>query len=291
MGGLPSDKVTLRMMSGEIKEISATGTLADLRQIVAQFAQTCPEFVRFLQDETVLAESVDVASLAGSEVAALITPSVPNLLKALRREEFTFRGLNEKSTSASAARGFNVLHAAVFKGKLDMVRYLLLEEDFLGVNDACSDGSGYTALHLAAARGLVDVCLELLGCHRVAHQDAHSIKDGTALHIAAQSGHTAVLQELLDSEHFAAVNSVIVADQWRQDWRERYGQTALHAAARYGRKEAAKTLLDHPRFTAVGAYTKAFKDAAALADEVGHAELAAMIRSHPKVQKHRRAQA
>ena len=291
MGRLASDTVIIRMMSGEVLEVPALGTLADLRDVVAESSSTCPEFVRVLQNEDVLEESVDVSSLANTELTALIAPSVPNLLKALRKLGFTFRGLNEKSTSASKARGLNVLHAAVTAGKLDMLRFLLFEEDFAGVNEACGDGSGYTAMHLAASCGLVDACLELLNCPQVTHQDEHSVKDGTALHVAAQGGHAAVVQLLLNAERFTAVNAVVVADQWRPDWRERYGQTALHAAAKCGRREVAKILLDHPRFTAVGAFTKAFKDAAAMADEAGHAETAAMIRGHAKVLKYRRAQA
>mmetsp|Transcript_74008 Transcript_74008/g.173607 ORF Transcript_74008/g.173607 Transcript_74008/m.173607 type:complete len:296 (+) Transcript_74008:47-934(+) len=291
MAGPTCEKVTVRMMSGDVMEIPALGTLADLRQIIAQSAQTCPEFVRLLRGEDVLDEGIDVGSLANREVSALVTPSVPNLLKALRQHDFNFRGLNERSTSASKVRGLNVLHAAVMTGKLDMIRFTLLEEDFHGTNDTCSDGSGYTALHLAASRGLVDVCLELLACPQVTHQNAHSVKDGTALHVAAQGGHVAVVLALLDSESFTAVNEVVVADQWRQDWRERYGQTALHVAARSGCKDAAKMLLDHPRFTSVLAYTKAFKDAEKMAEEARQTEIALMIRNHPKVLKYRRAQA
>eukprot|EP00439_Symbiodinium_sp_Y106_P084908 s357_g26.t5 len=282
MAGPTCEKVTVRMMSGDVMEIPALGTLADLRQIIAQSAQTCPEFVRLLRGEDVLDEGIDVGSLANREVSALVTPSVPNLLKALRQHDFNFRGLNERSTSASKVRGLNVLHAAVMTGKLDMIRFTLLEEDFHGTNDTCSDGSGYTALHLAASRGLVDVCLELLACPQVTHQNAHSVKDGTALHVAAQGGHVAVVLALLDSESFTAVNEVVVADQWRQDWRERYGQTALHVAARSGCKDAAKMLLDHPRFTSVLAYTKAFKDAEKMAEEARQTEIALMIRNHPK---------
>ena len=287
MGG-PS-KITVQMMSGDITEVSAS-TLADLREAIGRMLQTCPEFVRVLHDEALLEESVDVSSLREVTVTALVTPSVPNVLKALRQSGFSFRGLNEKSTSASKTRGLNVLHAAVITGKLDIVQFLLLEEDFVGVNDLCCDGSGYTALHLAASHGLVDACRELLDCPQVTHQDEHSVKDGTALHIAASAGHAGVVQLLLDSERFVVVNAVVVADQWRQDWRERYGQTALHTAARHGRKEIARILLDHPRFTAVGAFTKAFKDASMLADEAGQQDTAMIIRSHPKVLKYRRAQ-
>ncbi|CAE7445267.1 Anks1b [Symbiodinium pilosum] len=211
MGG-PS-KITVQMMSGDITEVSAS-TLADLREAIGRMLQTCPEFVRVLHDEALLEESVDVSSLREVTVTALVTPSVPNVLKALRQSGFSFRGLNEKSTSASKTRGLNVLHAAVMTGKLDIVQFLLLEEDFVGVNDLCCDGSGYTALHLAASHGLVDACRELLDCPQVTHQDEHSVKDGTALHIAASAGHAGVVQLLLDSERFTVVNAVVVADQW-----------------------------------------------------------------------------
>lgn len=239
--------VAVRMMSGEVIEVTAR-SLAELRSLVAASAQTCADFLKLVHGESVLSdEAMDVQPLAGAEVFCIVTPSVPDLIKSLRKHEFHFRGLNGvTSNEAQKAYGYNVLHAAVLLGKLDMVRFFLEEEDFNGVNSTVAGQNGVNALHIAAKQGHASICKELLSCRRFLHQNAQSW-DGTALHVAARAGHVEVMRVLLAWDGFR-VNERMGVPEWHQNWRTRCGQTALHAAAEQGQLQAAQILLDHPRF-------------------------------------------
>lgn len=293
MDDLSDCSVSVRMMSGEVMTFSV-GSLLELQVMVAERTKVSVEFLQLLQGQQVLCD-VDLKSLKslgnGGEIAELsciICPSVPLIIKLLKKEDFHFRGLNETATKTpQGITGCNLLHASVLVGRLELVRFLLVEEDFNGINNFLGR-SGYNALHLAAKDGHSAICQELLDCERFLAANASTTCEGTALHVAAQYGNIQVLTLLLDSEHFTAINEAMQVPSYHQDCRGRCGQTALHVAAVHGQQQAAQVLLDHPRFTQVGAVTKTFKDAAAAADAAGHPSLGRFIRDHPKVRQFRR---
>ena len=182
----------MRMMSGEVITVTV-GSLSELQVMVAERAKTCVEFLQLVQGEQVLCEPLDVKSLA-DELSCIITPSVPLVIKVLRKEDFHFRGLNETALSnPQGLTGCNLLHASVLVGKLELVRFLLTEEDFNGTNvNGCVGRSGYNALHLAAKGNHCAICHELLCCERFNKANARTTCEGTALHVAALHGHVEV---------------------------------------------------------------------------------------------------
>ena len=98
---------------------------------------------------------------------------------------------------------------------------------------------GVTALHLAAKFGHICVVQVLLETGRFkAVNDATVHLHYSALHIAARYGHYVVATALLQSGRFNAVNALDV-----------FGSSALHFAAGYGSSDVAKVLLEEPRFT------------------------------------------
>lgn len=158
-----------------------------------------------------------------------------------------------------APDGLNIFDAAAV-GKVDVVRTLLSGER-ASVDDHGPDG--YTALHLAAYFGQLEVTRLLLS--RGADPNAVSLNDSrvTPLHSAVAAKHRDTAGLLLALG--ASPNSV-----------QRGGWTPLHAAARDGMETIVDMLLlrgaDTTRKSDDG------KTAADLADANGHAALARILR-------------
>lgn len=85
-----------------------------------------------------------------------------------------------------------VLLLAATRGDLDLVKALVTR----GYPPSHADGSGYTALHYAAARGHADVVRYLLSRPGVG-LDAQSTKGETPLALAAKNSHEGVVRLLL----------------------------------------------------------------------------------------------
>ena len=246
------EEIKVRMMSGEVLSFPRVGSLKELQVLVAEKTRTPVEFLQLVQGEHVLQEPIDCGLLAEAETFCILSLHTPAIIKVLRQNGFNFRGLNEHAAgNPKGLRGCNLLHAAVLCGRLEIVRFLLDEEDFNGINNRLTCGGEHNAIHLAAQEGQVQICRELLSCERFTAANLCTEYEGTALHLAAKHGKLEVLRVLLDSERFTAVNETI-PNQTGPMGVERIGRTALHVAAAHGQTEAAQVLLDHHRFTKVG---------------------------------------
>eukprot|EP00928_Gymnodinium_smaydae_P091736 TRINITY_DN75475_c0_g1_i1.p1 TRINITY_DN75475_c0_g1~~TRINITY_DN75475_c0_g1_i1.p1 ORF type:complete len:379 (+),score=92.20 TRINITY_DN75475_c0_g1_i1:83-1219(+) len=103
------------------------------------------------------------------------------------------------------------------------------------------DESGRTLLHIAASRGLADVCSLLLGAEAFQLVNEVDLQGWTSLHWAALEGHDVTCKAILEHPRFRQVNAVDRVHSW----------TALHCAAKAGNKESCAALLGNPRFDAV----------------------------------------
>jgi len=112
-------------------------------------------------------------------------------------------------------------------------------EASLDVN-AC-DADGRTILHVAAAKGLLSICVVLLDCDAFTEANARDYRQRTALHLAAAQGHLEVCKTLLDHRGFQEESAI-----------DSSGHTALHLATANGH-HATYLLLRHrqPRNPAV----------------------------------------
>ncbi|KAI3929889.1 hypothetical protein MKW98_004043 [Papaver atlanticum] len=125
--------------------------------------------------------------------------------------------------------GYAPLHHAIFKGYLDIVRYLLEK----GANTDASSDQNYTPLHIAAKTGDTKIITLLLsrGVHIYA-----ATRIGSALQYAAGHGHRDAVKVLLD--HGANPNAVISQGMLRPLMAailfdpESYGNTPLILAAK-----------------------------------------------------------
>lgn len=141
-------------------------------------------------------------------------------------------------------RGCTTLHVAAERGLTDVCRGLLMLANFKDAH--VKDKEGWTALHRAAKNGHAKACKCLASHPALNNAKAATGRDGfTALHCAAMHGFAGVVKLLLDHPKFNEANHV-----------DRWGRTALHCAAEYGHHEAAKVIMDHARFTNHGARTK-----------------------------------
>jgi ankyrin repeat protein len=163
--------------------------------------------------------------------------------------------------AAKSADGLNFFDAAAV-GNVATVRSMLTT-DLASVDDRGPDG--YTALHLAAAFGQLEVSRLLLG--RGADPNAVTLNDArvTPLHSAVNARHRDTASLLLALG--ASPNAV-----------QRGGYTALHLAARDGDEAIVDMLLirgaDASRAADDG------KTSIDLALENGHAALAGLMKSH-----------
>ena len=125
---------------------SSVGSLLELQVMVAERAKVSVEFLQLLQGQQVLCDP-DLKSLKSGngempELSCIICPSVPLIIKLLKKEDFHFRGLNETATKTpQGITGCNLLHASVLVERLELVRFLLADEDFNGINNFLGLGS------------------------------------------------------------------------------------------------------------------------------------------------------
>ncbi len=125
----------------------------------------------------------------------------------------------------------NALMMLAFKGKLDLVKYMVEE---IGAEP---DKDGWTPLHYAATSGHLDVVEYLIS--KEVDIDAHSPSDTTPLMMAARYGHIRVVKYLLDNDadlslhnkqnltaiDFAYLNNQIeIGDGLRSRWKKLYGE-------------------------------------------------------------------
>jgi len=125
----------------------------------------------------------------------------------------------------------NALMMLAFKGKLDLVKYMVEE---IGAEP---DKDGWTPLHYAATSGHLDVVEYLIS--KEVDIDAHSTSDTKTLMMAARYGHIRVVKYLLDNDadlslhnkqnltaiDFAYLNNQIeIGDGLRSRWKKLYGE-------------------------------------------------------------------
>ncbi|CAL4898034.1 unnamed protein product [Urochloa decumbens] len=128
----------------------------------------------------------------------------------------------------SAPRGWNVLHLAAAKGHLDVCRFLV---ECSGLDVNCTTTDGDTPIAQAALAGKVSVLRLLLD--NGGDPAMPNVMGRAPLHNAAQNGHNEAVILLLSRG--ADVDPVI---------NER-GGTPLHMAAGKGNDQAVKVLLEH----------------------------------------------
>jgi ankyrin repeat protein len=124
----------------------------------------------------------------------------------------------------------NALMMLAFKGKLDLVKYMVEE---IGVEP---DKDGWTPLHYAATAGHLDIVEYLIS--KEVDIDAQSPSNTTPLMMAARFGHIKVVKYLLDNEadlslhntqnltaiDFAYLyNQKEIGDGLRSRWKKLYG--------------------------------------------------------------------
>ena len=143
-------------------------------------------------------------------------------MKEYLRSEF-----KKKTTTLERNEGQTYLHFAAYLGDVDAIKILLIEDN-AEVN--AGDDDEWTALHLAAEKGHVDVAKVLI--QNGADVNAVDKDKETALHVAAENEHADVAKVLI--QNGADVNAV-PKNKW----------TALHRASRNGHVDVAKVLLQN----------------------------------------------
>ena len=160
---------------------------------------------------------------------------------------------NVKNKSPKCRKGYDPLHRAAKKGRLDCVKVMLSE----GIDCySRKPSSGNTALHLATRNNHFEVISALLE-HNPALSDEHNNMGHTAFHEAVRKGKVECVKHLLrhginqnvktnnnildTSLHIAVRNSrlkvirVLLEDPLIEDQPDKYGMTALHVAAQKGK--------------------------------------------------------
>ena len=145
----------------------------------------------------------------------------------------SFPELEAADTSQDPNRAW--LQAAE-NGDTAHVTGMLAEENFTVVNVRCSV-TKQTALHKAASSGHSSIVQFLLESPHFELANALDFEDNTALHAACLAGSTDVVRVLLASTNFKAVC-----------FQNSRGRTALHCAAEHGNQQVAEMLLLSERF-------------------------------------------
>ncbi|KAK8119989.1 ankyrin [Apiospora kogelbergensis] len=136
------------------------------------------------------------------------------------------------SPAAPAFRGYNAVHLAAHHGRQSMVRLLLqTHPDGRVLANAVND-DGQTSLHVAAARGHVDVVRELLSLGAEPGLQDH--RGQIPLHIAVSACSPATVQLLLDQDVDRRLAHTVDAG----------GHTPLHRAVFEGTEEIVRVLLN-----------------------------------------------
>eukprot|EP00929_Paragymnodinium_shiwhaense_P065413 TRINITY_DN32794_c0_g1_i3.p1 TRINITY_DN32794_c0_g1~~TRINITY_DN32794_c0_g1_i3.p1 ORF type:complete len:3306 (+),score=813.23 TRINITY_DN32794_c0_g1_i3:143-10060(+) len=128
---------------------------------------------------------------------------------------------------ARISGGWSAVHLAAQGGHLDVLE-TLLKHDHWSLANAVTD-AGWSALHTAAQNGDKMAACALLD-HGASREASHGDGGAVPLHVAAQSGHEALVQLLV--ERRADVHAAM-----------RNGATALHAACQHGHAAVARCLL------------------------------------------------
>lgn len=129
---------------------------------------------------------------------------------------------------------------------------------------------GRTALHLAAAAGLPEPCIQLLECPFFNQHNDVDLEGRSALHLAAEAGRGEVCYVLLEHPQFKMVNA--------EDFE---GHSALHLSALKGHLRASEVLLTHPKFTVEAARQRDGMTALHLAAKGGHPDLCMLLLRFP----------
>uniref|UniRef100_A0A803LJU9 PGG domain-containing protein n=1 Tax=Chenopodium quinoa TaxID=63459 RepID=A0A803LJU9_CHEQI len=131
---------------------------------------------------------------------------------------------------------------------------------------ALQNGSGETALFIAAMNNLVEVFSYLLGFCDVRIAMIRSKSDSNAFHIAAKRGHLEIVRQMLNiwpefcmscdssntsplysaavQDHLEVVNAILDTDDSAARIVRKNGKTALHNVARYGCLDMVKILVE-----------------------------------------------
>ncbi len=145
----------------------------------------------------------------------------------------TFLKLYQHPASVQqAAHSFqsNALMGAAWKGKEDIVRFLLSQKE-TDVN--WKDEFGQTALHAAAHGGYLRT-FQILFHHPTTEKQVVSFTGSNALMVAAQNGKMTTVEYLLEQK------------ETHVNWKNKVGWTALHAASQGGHLPTFRFLYQHP---------------------------------------------
>ena len=131
--------------------------------------------------------------------------------------------------------GTSPLHMAAARGHLNVFK--LISANFLDKNYGYTDDDNWTPLHFAAKYGHFEVCkyiIENTGNTKYSEKNPDSFKDGTPLHMAVRMGHLDICKLIVK----------YVGDKTPEDF---YGSTPLHDAAECGNFEVFKFIFEHNR--------------------------------------------
>ena len=135
-------------------------------------------------------------------------------------QEMLFKTL-KISVDASDSEGITALHIAAAKGHVDVIQMLIAHH----ANIESVDSQGLTALHYAVVRGNIEVTQVLMGCI-----DEKEFDVFRALNLAIAQGHAEIIKMLINDSGFNF-------DQFKYP-------TALIIAAQSGHIEATKALMN-----------------------------------------------
>ena len=135
---------------------------------------------------------------------------------------------SESDGADSTSNTISPLHCAVTSGH-ELCLKLLLDHSAAQVNS--SDALGFTPLHIAARRNLLDSVRLLV--QQKAELNCQDLRGRSPVMLAAEAGHLDLLEFLLDQGA-------------RQDTVDSKGNTALHLACQAGHTSTANLLLGRP---------------------------------------------
>jgi ankyrin repeat protein len=154
--------------------------------------------------------------------AALKTGQTPLALELITRPELD---------PSLLAQDESALHLAVVMGRGEEVRALLDRSD---VSPTCVDGTGESALHVAASCRDMTILHALLTIQPDVDVNAVDVNGWTPLHHAVRWNHVAAIDVLLQ---YPDTNPNV---------RDRSGRMPLHVAALYGQRDAIYLLMKQP---------------------------------------------